>query len=70
MQFLSFVKLFENSTKQRFVIVRHTRKGCQDIFGKCAQLLGFREKKVKKIVKKSEKWLEKSLQFLQRCFIM
>ena len=70
MQFLSFVKPFENSTIQRFANARHARKGCHDIFGKSAQLLGLREKKVKKIVKKSEKWLEKSLQFLQRCFIM
>ena len=70
MQFLSLVKLFENSTIQRFANARHARKGCHDIFGKCAQLLGLQQKKVKKIVKKSEKEPEKSLHFLQRCFIM
>ena len=33
-------------------------------------MLGLREKKVKKIAKKSEKTHEKCLQFLKICFIM
>ncbi len=70
MLFSSFVKPPENSTKQRISKTRHARARCHNIFGKTVQTLGLRQKKVKKIVKKSEKGAEKSLHFLKISFIM
>lgn len=70
MLFFPLVKPLENSTKQRISKTRHARERCHNIFGKSAKYLGLREKKVKKIVKKSEKGLEKSLHFLKISFIM